>query len=150
MVDGDGMTDLLKYKVRYDADIVALNLSTGDSDQAVTDYYNAADSSPDAEIRASREQIIEAIDITEFKALLAANRATVVLVLLPDSVLIRGSNARAIILDAFGPGTTTRSQLLALQTELEASFERTRAQRGGILGNSLSVSLGDTAAMRAI
>ncbi len=144
------MTDVLKYKVRYDADIVAANVSVGDSDQVVTNYYNAADSSPDSEIRASREQIMEAIDVGEFKALADATRDVVTLTMLPDSVVIRGSNARAIILDAFPGGTTTRASLLTLQTQLEAAAERTRAQRGGILGNSLSVSLGDTAAMRAI
>jgi hypothetical protein len=144
------MTDIAKYKVRYDADIAASNIFAGDSDQVVTDYYNASDVSPDAEIRASREQIMEAIDVTEFKALAAASRDAVVLVLLPDSVVIRGSNARAIILDAFGPATATRANLLALQTQLENDAERTRAQRGEILGNSLSVSLGDTTAMRAI
>lgn len=144
------MTDLAKYKVRYDADIAATNLSTGDSDQVVTDYYNAVDVSPDAEIRASREQIMEALDIGEFKALSPVTRDAVMLVMLPDSVVIRGSNARAIILDAFGGLTTTRANLLVLQTQLETAAERTRAQRGGILGNALSVSLGDTTAMRAI
>ncbi len=144
------MTDLTKYKVRYDADIAAANLFVGDSDQVVTDYYNAADVSPDAEIRASREQIMEAINVTEFKARDAATRDAVTLVLLPDSVVIRGSNAREIILDAFGSGTITRASLLTLQTQLEAAVERTRAQRGGILGNSFSVSLGDTEVMRAI
>lgn len=144
------MTDIAKYKVRYDADIAAANISAGDSDQVVTDYYNAADVSPDEEIRASREQIMEAIDVTEFKALVAASRDAVLMVLLPDSVVIRGSNARAIILDAFGPSTVTRANLLVLQTELEAAAERTRAQRGGILGNALSISLDDTTSMRAI
>ncbi len=144
------MTDLVKYRVRYDADIAAANLNVGDSDQVVTDYYNAPDVSPDSEIRASREQIMEAIDVGEFKALGAGTRDAVTLTMLPDSVLIRGSNARAIILDAFGAGTTTRASLLALQTQLEAAAERTRAQRGGILGNSLVVSLGDTTAMRAL
>ena len=144
------MTDLVKYRVRYDADIAAANLNVGDSDQVVTDYYNAPDVSPDSEIRASREQIMEAIDVGEFKALGAGTRGAVTLNMLPDSVLSRGSNARAIILDAFGAGTITRASLLALQTQLEAAAERTRAQRGGILGNSLVVSLGDTTAMRAL
>ena len=144
------MTDLIKYRTRFDADIAASNISAGDSNQVVTDYYNATDVSPDSEIRASREQIMEAIDVGEFKALSDASRDAVVLVLLPDSVVVRGSNARAIILDAFGPTTATRSNLLALQTQLETSAERTRAQRGGILGNSLSVSLDDTTSMRAV
>ncbi len=144
------MTDLVKYRVRYDADIAAANIFAGDSDQTVTDYYNAADVSPDTEIRATREQIMEALDVTEFKALSAATRDAVTLVMLPDAVVIRGSNARAIILDAFGAGTTTRASLLTLQTQLESAAERTRAQRGGILGNSLSVSLGDTTSMRAV
>ena len=39
------MTDLAKYKVRYVVDILAANISAGDSDQVVTDYYNAADKS---------------------------------------------------------------------------------------------------------
>ncbi len=144
------MTDIVKYKVRYDADIVAGNVLVGDSDQVVTDYYNAADVTPDAEIRASREQIMEALDVTEFKALDPGTRDAVTLVMLPDDVAIRGSNARAIILDAFGAGTATRASLLALQTQLESAVERTRAQRGGILGNSLSVSVGDTTRMRAL
>ncbi len=144
------MTDITKYKVRYDADIAAFNLSSGDSDQVVTDYYNATDISPDDEIRGSREQIMEALDVTEFKALADATRDAVTLTMLPDSVVIRGSNARAIILDAFGVGTNTRANLLTLQTQLETDTERTRAQRGGILGNSLSISLSDTTAMRAL
>lgn len=144
------MTNLVKYKVRYDADIVDSNISAGDSDQVVTDYYNAADLTPDAEIRASREQIMEAIgeDVAEFKALNDATRDAVTLVMLPDSVQIRGSSARKIILDAFGPLTNTRANLLALQTQLEAAAEKTRAQRGGILGNSLSISVLDTNDMR--
>ena len=144
------MTDIVKYKIRYDADIVAGNVLVGDSDQVVTDYYNAADVTPDAEIRASREQIMEALDVTEFKALGAGTRDAVTLVMLPDAVFIRGSNARAIILDAFADGTTTRASLLTLQTQLESAAERTRAERGGILGNSLSISVLDTASMRAL
>ncbi len=144
------MTDHVRYKIRYDADISAGNVLVGDSDQTVTDYYNAGDVSPDSEIRASREQIMEAIDVTEFKALPDGTRDAVTLVMLPDDVAIRGSNARAIILDAFGVGTVTRGNLLALQTQLESVAERTRAQRGGILGNSLSISLSDTASMRAL
>jgi len=144
------MTDLTKFKVRYDADIAAANFSAGDSDQTVADYYNAADATPDAEIRASREQVMEAIDITEFKALDAATRDAVTLVLLPESVVIRGSNARTIILDAFGVGTDTRTNLSALQTQLESAAERTRAQRGGILGNSLSVSDRDVNRVRVL
>ncbi len=146
------MTDIIKYKIRYDADIAAGNVLVGDSDQAVTDFYNAADVTPDAEIRASREQIMEALDVTEFKALDAGTRDAVTLVMLPDDVVIRGSNARAIILDAFEgvAGPITRASLLALQAQLESEAERTRAQRGGILGNALSISLGDTTAMRAL
>lgn len=144
------MTDLVKYRARYDADIAAANILASDSDQTVTDYYNATDVSPDTEIRASREQIMEAIDVTEFKALDAATRDAVTLVMLPDDVAIRGSNARAIILDAFGVGTTTRTSLSTLQTQLGSAAERTRAQRGGILGNSLSISILDTAGMRTL
>lgn len=144
------MTDLAKYRMQYDADIAALNIAVGDSDQVVTDYYNALDASPDSEIRASREQIMEALDVAEFKLLDAATRDAVLLTMLPDSVVIRGSNARAIILDAFGAGTTTRDNLLTLQTQLEAAAERSRASRAGILGNSLTVSLDDTTTMRAI
>lgn len=144
------MTDLVKYKVRYDVDVAAGNILVGDSDQVVTDYYNAANVSPDTEIRASREQIMETIDVTEFKALDTATRDAVTLVMLPDDVTIRGSNARAIILDAFGAGTATRANLATLQTQLENDVERTRAQKGGILGNSLSVSIGDTTSMRAV
>jgi len=144
------MTDLVKYKVRYDADIVAGNVLVGDSDQNVTDYYNAADVSPDTEIRATREQIMETINTTEFKALDAATRDAVTLVMLPDDVAIRGSNARAIMLDAFGAATTTRADLLTLQTQLESDAERTRAERGGILGNSSSITVLDTTSMRSV
>lgn len=144
------MTDLTKYRTRYDEDIAAANVNAGDSDQLVTDYYNAAEVTPDSEIRASREQVMEAIDVGEFKALDAATRDVVMLVLLPDSVSIRGSNARAIILDAFGQPTTTRANLLVLQGQLEARAERTRADRGGFLGNALAVGVGDTAGMRAL
>ncbi len=144
------MTDRTKYRVRYDADVAAANISAGDSDQAVADYYNSADVTPDAEIRATREQVLETIDITEFKGLDAATRDTVRLVMAVESVALRGSNARAILLAAFGNGTTTRTSLVALQTALEGRVERTRAQRGGILGNSLSVSVSDTSGMRAM
>ena len=144
------MTDLVKFKVRYDTDIAAGNVNTGDSDQIVADYYNAADTIPDAEVRATREQIMEAIDVGEFKALTAAERDAVTLVLLPDSVLVRGSNARAIILDAFSAGTDTRTNLGALQATLETAASRTRAERGGMLGNARSVTDRDVARMRAI
>ncbi len=143
------MTDRTKYRTRYNADIAAGDVLAGDSDQAVTDYYNAADVTPDVEIRATREQVLEAIDITEFKALDAATRDTVRLVMAVESVALRGSNARAILLAAFGNSTTTRANLVALQTGLEAAVSRTRAQRGGILGNSLSISASDTSGMRA-
>ena len=143
------MADLVKYRAQYDADIAASNIAAGDSNQVVTDYYNALDDSPDSEIRASREQIMEALNVAEFKALDARTRDAVVLTMLPDSVVNRGSNARAIILDAFGAGTTTRASLLALQTQLEAVAGRSRASRAGILGNSLEISLDDTTTMRA-
>ncbi len=146
------MVDLVKYKVRYDADVTATNLNAGDTDQVVTDYYNDSDVSPDADIRVSQEEVVEAIDIDEFKALDAPNRESVTLALLPVSIVIRGSNARTILLAAFTAvtGPNTRTNLLALQTTVEAKAERTRAQRGGILGNSLLVNLIDTTMMRAL
>ena len=144
------MTDLTKYRTRYDADIAVGNVLAGDSDQAVADYYNAAAATPDAEIRASREQVMEAIDVSEFKALDAATRDAVGLVLEPESVLIRGSNARTIILDAFtaATGPNTRTNLGTLQAQLEAAAEQTRAQRGRLLLRSLSIIAADVAEMR--
>ena len=144
------MTDLVKYRARYDSDVVAANVDAGDSDQQVTDYYNAPDITPDTEVRASREQVMEAIDVGEFKSLDAPTRDAVTLVLLPESVVIRGSNARAIILDAFNGKPATLEKLQDLQTELESAAERTRAQRGGFLGNSLVVRASHTNAMRAL
>ncbi len=146
------MTDRIKYRTRYDADIAVANISAGDSDQVVTDYYNAADVSPDSEIVATREQLRGAINIDEFRALDAAARDAVRLVLLSETITVKGSKDRVIILNTFTAttGPNTRTNLAALETEIEAAVSRTRAQRGGILGNSLSVSVSDTSGMRAM
>lgn len=145
------MTALNPYKARYEIDVAATELSAGDSDQVVTDYYNAPDATPDAEIRATREQVMEAImaDPSEFKALDAPTRDAVTTVLLSDTIVVRGSSARAVLLDAFPDGTTARANLVTLQEQLEANAERTRAERGGFLANSKAVTLDDTAGMRA-
>ncbi len=144
------MTDLVKFRTRHNEDVVLGNLTGGETDQAVADFYNATGITPDEEVRATREQIMEALDVTEFKSLSAATRDAVTLVLLPDSVVLRGSNARDIILDAFGAGTNTRANLLVLQTQLESEAERTKAERGDILGNALAVSANDVKSMRAL
>ena len=142
------MTDLNKFKARYDDDIAASNISVGDSDQAIADYYNADDVTPDKEIRATREQVREAIDVVEFKALDVPTRESVKLVLLSDSIQLRGSNDRVILLAAFDGGSTTRANLVALGTAIAASVARSRVQRGGFLGNSKAVTAYDTQFMR--
>ena len=142
------MTDLNKFKARYDIDIAASNISAGDPDQTIADYYNADDVTPDKEIRATREQVREAIDVVEFKALDVPTRDSVKLVLLSDSIQIRGSNDRAILLAAFDGGSATRANLVALGTSIDASVAQSRAQRGGFLGNSKAVTAYDVEFMR--
>ncbi len=144
------MTNLTKFKVRYDADIAALNVSAGTSDQDVADYYNADGVTPDVEMRATREQVRSAINITEFKALDDATRDVVRLVLLSDSIQLLNSNDRAILLDAFGSvnGPITRSNLSALSATIALSVAKSRVQRGGFIGNSKAVTAYDVQFMR--
>ncbi len=142
------MTDLNKFKARYDADVVATELTGVEPDQDVADYYNSDEVTPDVEVRATREQVRATIDVTEFKLLDTATRDAVRLVLLSDSIQIRDSNDRVILLDAFGPATTTRANLQTLQAAVEASVSRSRAQRGEFLGNSKAVTAYDVQFMR--
>ncbi len=142
------MTNLNKYKTRYDADIAAANINIGDSDQVVADYYNAAGVTPDDEIQATREQLRGAIDVGEFRSLDVTARDAVRIVLLSDSVPLKGSNDRAIMLDAFAGKATTLGNFQTLQTQLETAAERSRASREGMLGNSKSVTAYDTEFMR--
>ena len=142
------MTDLTKFKVRYDADIAAGNVLVGDSDQQVSNYYNADDVTPNVEVRATREQVRAEIDVLEFKSLDVPTRDAVRLVLLSDSIQIRGSYDRAILLDAFGLGSTTRANLVILQSVIESSVAKSRVQRGGFIGNSKAVTAYDVQFMR--
>lgn len=63
-------------------------------------------------------EVFEALDPTEYAALSAGNKAAVNLVLgLGERIAVNGANTRAVLLAAFGAGTTTRVNLTALAKE---------------------------------
>ena len=70
-------------------------------------------------------EVFEAIVPGEWAALNAAEKQRVQTILAMGSVDLRGANTRASLGAAFGPATTTRANLLALQAE---TITRTRAE----------------------
>lgn len=61
------------------------------------------------------DQVFEAIDATEYTALSAGNKEILALILSCGYIdLTAGSNAFTLLQNMFGPGTTTRANLLTL------------------------------------
>ena len=85
------------------------------TDQQIVDSLNAVDRTLPRDAVPTSE-VFEAIVPEEYAALTAAQKASVNLILSLDSVRVNGANTRGALLDAFGPGKTTRANLAALQT----------------------------------
>lgn len=87
----------------------------GMTDIEAADNLNVADRTVNRSTLSGSE-IFEAIDLTEWKGLSADAQARVRTVLeLGDSIQVGPTTkARAFLLDAFGAGTTTRTNLVAL------------------------------------
>lgn len=88
---------------------------TGLTDQAAADAINGATATVDRGVVESHE-VWEAIVPAEWSAAAAAERTRVQVLLSMGRVNVRGANTRASLAAAFGVGTTTRTNLLALQT----------------------------------
>lgn len=65
----------------------------------------------------STAEIFEAIVPSEYDALTAAQKERVRVLLSLGSVLVNGANAQATLLGAFGVGTTSRTNLIAVARE---------------------------------
>lgn len=61
-------------------------------------------------------EVIEAIVAADWTALSQAEKDRISLVISAGDINVQGTNTRAAFLQAFGAGTTTRSNLVALQT----------------------------------
>lgn len=86
------------------------------ADSEIADLLNAPGAGAvQREIVASHE-IFEALAPSEWAALSAAEKQRVQTILAMAQVNLRGANTRAALAVAFGAGTTTRTNLLALQT----------------------------------
>lgn len=88
-------------------------------------------------------EIVEAIDVTEYKALSVVNRDAVDMVVSSGDAIqtAPGSNARAIFIDAFGGGSTTITVLAAI-----ANPQQSRAQELGISGYVTAYRVGQARA----
>lgn len=93
----------------------------GMSDAEAADSLNAIDRSVSVSSIAP-EDVADALVASEFIALVAAKKDNVRMVLGLPTVRVQG-NTRDILLDAFGPGTGTRTNLAALQTKTVSRAE---------------------------
>lgn len=89
------------YTGLTDAEAAAINSATVSREREVVDAY----------------LVWEAIVPAEWAALTATERQRVQQILGMGRVNLRGANTRASLAAAFGSGATTRSNLVALQTE---------------------------------
>lgn len=65
----------------------------------------------------SGQAIFEAVDGTDFAGLSDADRTLLYAIIGMGTILVNGVNTKAALLAMFGPGTDTRANLAALQTE---------------------------------
>lgn len=63
------------------------------------------------------QEIFEAVVLLEYNALSAAEKSLFHAIIGMEHILVSGANTRASLLAMFGTGTTTRSNLIALQTK---------------------------------
>ena len=98
---------------------------------------NASGRTVDRELAENRE-VVEAIRPAEFEALSVEKRDLVLLMLQPVVLDLRNANIRSAFASAFGAGTTTRTNLIALQTKTGSRAEE-------LFGESVTVGSRDIA-----
>lgn len=86
----------------------------GLNDKAVADALNARNVTAERDVVEAWE-VFECITATDYTALAAAERTRIQIMLSCGQVNIKGPNTRAMLAAAFGPATTTRANLIALQ-----------------------------------
>lgn len=119
----------------------APHLAAG-ADQSLADLLNEARQSisiPRATIPA--HEVWEAIVPAEWTALTANERQRVQTILSMGEVNVRGTNTRSSLAAAFGAGTTSRSNLAALQTRRGSRAEE-------LFGEGITVTSEDIAKAR--
>lgn len=102
----------------------AVHVTSG-ADSLVADLLNQVR----AAIAIEREtipayEVFEAIVPSEWTALTATNRTLIGQILSMGEIKVKGTNTRAAFLAAFGVGTTTRSNLAALQARQGSRAEQ--------------------------
>ncbi len=101
------------------AELVAGHPDTGvyDADDAIAaNQLNVVNRTRNVE-SVTGQQIFEAVDGTDFIALTDAQKSLLYAIIGMGTILVNGTNTKAALLAMFGPGTVTRENLAALQTE---------------------------------
>jgi hypothetical protein len=119
--------DLMALKSELTIDPLARGYAAMGDEQAA-DSLNTPDRSVLRESVATYE-IFEAIVPSEFDALSVAQKARVQILLTLGSVLINGANAQATLLGAFGAGTQTRTNLIALARQAGSRAQELKLDR---------------------
>ena len=65
----------------------------------------------------SGQEVFQALDVTEFQALTVANKSTVLEITHRDEINTANSNERNFLLDIFGGGSTTVSNLQSVRNQ---------------------------------
>jgi hypothetical protein len=87
------------------------------TDQQIADALNAATIEQDVASIGGQE-LFEALVADDYNALSADQKSLLHAIIGMGTIAVSGTNTRAALLAMFGPGTTTRSNLAALQTRL--------------------------------
>lgn len=110
------MSYLDDVKAAYDAEVAAGRLTGGETDQEVLDHFNAVTTSRERDVIPAHE-VIDATVPSEWAALSDAEKNRFQVLTGVGEINVQSANVRAAFLAMFSPGTTTRSNLVALQTE---------------------------------
>lgn len=115
----------LKIEIETDPSLrgYAAHLTTG-SDHKTTDLLNALTTSTVERDIVSAHEVYEAILPAEWAALTSVEKQRVQTLLGMGQVNLKGSNTRASLGAVFITGTTTRGNLLALQTRVCSRAEQ--------------------------
>ena len=88
----------------------------GMSDQQAADSLNTANRTVDRGVIAAHEAV-DAIVAAEWLSLADVKRSAITLIVSAGQVNVANPNVQAIFANAFGAGTATRANLIALKTE---------------------------------
>lgn len=123
------MANIPLLKVEIGSDPLARGYS-GMSDSQVADSLNAQNRTRKLEYVAGW-QIYEAVNETEFQALSTEAKKDTIreIYRLGDNIPVQAGRVKSNIMDLFGPGTTTRDNLVALAEPVAS-----RAEELGIVG----------------